>query len=190
MFCVRDLCRSGCRQNFVNFYLTTSPLPPSLVILYAPTHNSLSNTNDNYLKSVRAGSVPFSSSHFVIGHLSRRPSCKAMKWDKVNTICRVCIVQYRIVLYYCGRSMLVCQTVWPYIQEPKQDECKRKVKRCLSANGLSFSELFDDISLVLYVKKLCVVVDSDVSVPPKCVIVCDFRTVLTGRTQSGIWSSI
>ena len=50
---------------------------------------------------------------------------------------------------------------------------------------LSFSELFDNISPVLKVKRLCVVEDSLIySVPPKCVIVrCDFRMVLTGRTQ-------
>ena len=30
-FLLRDLCRSVCKQNFENFYLTTPPLPPSLV---------------------------------------------------------------------------------------------------------------------------------------------------------------
>ena len=32
--------------------------------------------------------------------LSRRPSCKALRWDKVMTIRRVCIVQYRIVFSF------------------------------------------------------------------------------------------
>ena len=29
-FVIRALCRSGCRQNFANFYLTPPSLPPSL----------------------------------------------------------------------------------------------------------------------------------------------------------------
>ena len=40
-FVVRDLCRSGCRQNYH---------------LIPPTHNSLFNTRDSYLKSVFAKS--------------------------------------------------------------------------------------------------------------------------------------
>ena len=55
-------------------------------------------------------------------------------------------------------------------------ECKRKVQRCLSGNRLSFSELFDDISLMLNVRRLCVVVDSLISAEK----VCYFRIVLTG----------
>ena len=39
----------------------------------------------------------------------------------------------------------------------------RKVKSCLSANTLSFSELFDDSSLVLNVRRLCVVVKGRIS---------------------------
>ena len=37
-------------------------------------------------------------------------------------------------------------------------ECERKVHWCLFANRLSFSELFDDISLKLNVGRLCAVV--------------------------------
>ena len=51
---VRDLCASGCRQDFANFYLIARPLPPSLVTFYAPAHNFLSNRSNSYLKSVRA----------------------------------------------------------------------------------------------------------------------------------------
>ena len=47
-----------------------------------------------------------------------------------------------------------------YIRELEKDECKRKVQRYLSANRLSFAELFDEISLVLNARRLCVVVDS------------------------------
>ena len=50
LFLVRDFCRSGCRQNFANFY----PPPPSPLFFRAYTYNSLFNTNDSYLKSVRA----------------------------------------------------------------------------------------------------------------------------------------
>ena len=59
------------------------------------------------------------------------------------------------------RSMLVCRN-----EDVK--ESKRKVWRCLSANRLSFSELFDDISLVLNVRRLCVVVDSRFSAAKVC----------------------
>ena len=48
------------------------------------------------------------------------------------------------------------------------DECKRKVQRCLSGNRLGFSELFDDISLMLNVRRLCVVVDSLISAAKVC----------------------
>ena len=47
--------------------------------------------------------------------------------------------------------------------------CKRKAQRCLSANTrLSFSELFDDISLVLNVRRSCMVVDSLMSAAKVC----------------------
>ena len=45
-FVARDLCRSGCRQNY---YLTPPPLP-----IFFRTHNSFFNTSDSYLKSARA----------------------------------------------------------------------------------------------------------------------------------------
>ena len=47
-------------------------------------------------------------------------------------------------------------------------KCKRKVQRCSFANRLSFSELFDDVSLVLNVRRLCVVVDSLISAAKVC----------------------
>ena len=51
-FVDRDLCRSGCRQNY---YLTSPPPPPPPPLLFFSTHNSLFiNTSDSYLKSVRA----------------------------------------------------------------------------------------------------------------------------------------
>ena len=57
-------------------------------------------------------------------------------------------------------------------------ERKRRVQRCLFANRLSFSELFDDISLMLNVRGLCVIVDSLISATKVCD--CDFHMVLTG----------
>ena len=74
--------------------------------VFALTHNSLFNTSDSYSKSVRVlklVSVPLSSLLLDIGHLrkvSRRPSRKALRWDKVITIGRVCIVQYRIIFSF------------------------------------------------------------------------------------------
>ena len=46
---------------------------------------------------------------------------------------------------------------------------------------LSFFELFDDISLVLNVRRLCVVVNSLI----RAAKVCDFRMVLTGLWSRG-----
>ena len=52
--------------------------------------------------------------------------------------------------------------------ELAQDEGERKVQRCLFANRLSFSELFDDIALMLNVTRLYVVVDSLISAAKVC----------------------
>ena len=59
-------------------------------------------------------------------------------------------------------------TVRLYIQELEYDECKRKVQRCLSPNRLSFSELFDDMSLMLNVRRLCAGVDCLISAAKVC----------------------
>ena len=45
---------------------------------------------------------------------------------------------------------------------------REKPGACLSGNRLSFSELFDDISLMLNVRRLCVVVDSLISAAKVC----------------------
>ena len=58
--------------------------------------------------------------------------------------------------------------MWLYIRELEEDECKRKVQRCVYGNRLSFSELFDDILLMLTVRRLCVVVDSLISAAKVC----------------------
>ena len=53
--------------------------------------------------SPKAVSVPFTSLLLDIGHLEKvsgRASCKALRWDKVITIRRVCIVQYRIIFSF------------------------------------------------------------------------------------------
>ena len=103
-FVVRSLCKTGCRQNFVHLFQT--PPPPSLFVFFVPTHNSLSNTSDKYLKSVRASSwfrchlAVYISLLVTLRKVSRRASCKALRWGKVNTIRRVCIVQYRIVFSF------------------------------------------------------------------------------------------
>ena len=59
-FVVRDLCRSGCRQNFANFYLTPPPpLPPPSPFpfgYFLRPYPQFSVTSDSYLKSVRAWS--------------------------------------------------------------------------------------------------------------------------------------
>ena len=79
-FVVRDLCRCGCRQNFANFYQPPPPLHPiPLFLLFVsfffilPT--VLSSTQVTVLFEISArlklALVPFSSLHFVIGHLEK-----------------------------------------------------------------------------------------------------------------------
>ena len=55
---VRDLCRSGCRQNY---YLTPPPLP-----IFFPTHNSFFNTSDSYQFEIMG-----SGKSGNIGHLEK-----------------------------------------------------------------------------------------------------------------------
>ena len=94
---VRDLCRSGCRQNFANFYLPAPlpSLPPSVFFFFffffsiLPTvllkhHSALS-----WLRCRLAVNI---SLLVTLRKVSRRASCKARRWDKVITIRRVCIV--------------------------------------------------------------------------------------------------
>ena len=81
-----------------------SPPPSLLPYFLVPTHNSLLNTSDSYnLYEISARlklvSVPFSSTFRYsgdIGHLEKSfpesRSCKILRWDKVITIRRVCIV--------------------------------------------------------------------------------------------------
>ena len=52
----------------------------------------------------------------------------------------------------------------------------RGKSRCLFASRLSFSELFDDVWLMVNVRRLCVVVDSLISAAK----VSDLRMGLTG----------
>ena len=67
----------------------------SVLFFFVPIHNSLSNT------SARLKLVSVSFSLLVtLRKVSRRASCKALRWDKVNTMSRVCITQYRIVFSF------------------------------------------------------------------------------------------
>ena len=51
-FVVRDLCRSGCRQNFANFFLPPPPTSPLFGYFFpVPTHNTLSNTSAWFVKA-------------------------------------------------------------------------------------------------------------------------------------------
>ena len=98
-FLVRDLCRSACRENY---YLTPAP---SLLIFF-PYPEFFFNTSDSYLKSERASSwfrcrlAVLFYTLVTLRKVSRRASCKALRWDKVITIRRVCIVQYRIIFSF------------------------------------------------------------------------------------------
>ena len=72
-FVVWALCRCGCRQNFASFYLL-APLSPSLCFFFfiLPTILSLTQVTFNEISArLKLASVPFSSLHFVIGHLEK-----------------------------------------------------------------------------------------------------------------------
>ena len=80
-FVVRDLCSSGCRQNY---YLT--PLPPFFSL---PTILSLTQVT---VISLKSGGQENQEILVTLRKVSRRASCKALRWDKVITIRRVCII--------------------------------------------------------------------------------------------------
>ena len=64
--------------------------------------------------------------------------------------------------------MLVCRPCDCTSGNLNKTSVREKAQRCLSANRLSFSELFDDVSLMLKVRRLCVVVDSLISAAKVC----------------------
>ena len=88
---LRYFCRSGCRHNYY--------LPPPSPYFFS-THNSFFNTSDSYQFEIRGRlklvSVPLAVKSYILVTLRkvyRRASCKALRWDKVITIRRVCIFQ-------------------------------------------------------------------------------------------------
>ena len=122
-------CRYGCRQNFAKFCLPllhSLPLFFVFVFFFHLTHNYLFNTGDSYLKSVAALSclrcrlAVYISLLVTLRKVFLELSCKALRWDKVITIYRPCIVQYRIVFSF-HLAKLICQP------DPGWD---RKVRNC------------------------------------------------------------
>ena len=82
-------------------------LPPPLPSWsFFPTQNSFFNTSDSYLKSARASSwfrcrlAVLFYTLVTLRKVSQRASCKALRWDKVITLRRICIVQYRIIFSF------------------------------------------------------------------------------------------
>ena len=86
-----------------------TPPPPPRRFFLVPTHKSFFKYKRQLFEiseRLKLVSVPFSCLLLDVGHLEksprekgcRRASCKAPRWDKGNTIGRVCIVQYRITL--------------------------------------------------------------------------------------------
>ena len=106
-FVVRDLCRRGCRQNFAIFYITL--LPPSIFgIFHGPYPQfSQSLTQVTVIWNQGAPKASFGTVYIsllvTLRKVFRRASCKALRWDKANTISRVCIIQYSTL----NRSMTV-----------------------------------------------------------------------------------
>ena len=59
-----------------------------VVVVFHPTHNALLNTCDCL--------AVYISLLVALRKVSGRASCKALRWDKVITIRRVCICQYEL----------------------------------------------------------------------------------------------
>ena len=109
-FVVRDLWRFGCTQNFGKFayFLATPPppLPPSLEGVFPSLPRILCLTQVTVIEAsarLKLVLAPFSSLYFVIGHLEKsfpESIMQSSQMDKINTIRRVYIVQYRIVFWF------------------------------------------------------------------------------------------
>ena len=100
-------------------------------------------------------------------HLAKQINHPDQGWDRKVRHCSL-FKGTTLSLWLREQAFAGLWTVWPCILEFEYDECKRKVMKCLFASRLSFSELFDDISLVLNVRRLCVVVDSRISAAKVC----------------------
>ena len=73
------------------------PPPPPSLLFFSILHAILSSTQVIIIRCCLAVNV---SLLVTLRKVSRRASCKALRWDKVMTIRRVCIVQYRIVFSF------------------------------------------------------------------------------------------
>ena len=64
----------------------------------------------------------------------------------------------------------LCWSAYPVTVHPRTliRRVQDRIQRCLSANSLCFSELFNEISVVLNAQRLCVVVDSLISAGKVC----------------------
>ena len=93
---IKDLFRSGCGQNFADFYLPPPPLPTSLPlsVFFSPTLPTiLSLTQVTVIWNQCAPKPGFDAlQQFKFRYwspwekVSRRASCKALRWDKGITI--------------------------------------------------------------------------------------------------------
>ena len=134
--------------NFLTFNviknLTTN------VITLPPTNSK--RTADWLLRIIRI------YKYYYINFKNHTTSCFDVRHCCFNATKSLNIVTFRLGVKTPAQELTFCSILC----------CKRKVQRCLSANRLSFSELFDDISLVLNVRRLCVVVDSLISAAKVC----------------------
>ena len=82
----RGPCRIGCRLNFANLCFLFKPPPLPLFLFEASARLKL--------VSVPLAFAVYISFLVTLRNVSRRALCKALRWDKVDTIRKVCIVQY------------------------------------------------------------------------------------------------
>ena len=104
---LRDLCRNGSRQDLAHSCSFQAPPPShSLDGLFLSLPRILCLTQVKVIwkqtEGLKLVFVPRSVFLLLVTlrKVSQRASCKALRWDKVDTIRRVCISQYLMVYSY------------------------------------------------------------------------------------------
>ena len=124
------LCRLGCRRNFANLCFLFKPPPLPFFLFEASAR----------LKLV---SVPLTFAVYIsflvtLRKVSRRALYKALRWDKVDTIRRVCIVQYSTYSRFIWLNgsitglkqkgtIMLAFLGWPLSLWPRKQSCRGQI---------------------------------------------------------------